>query len=63
MSKETLLESLADVKEFSLETPFDIDVIAARCAQPTCKPPPCRGCKPTCRESVEMVTPPPAEVK
>lgn len=63
MSKEAFLEGLADAKEFSLQSPFDIDVIATRCARPTCTAPPCRGCKPTCRESVEEVAPPPAEMK
>lgn len=47
-----MLQSIADAKEFSIEAPLDAEKIAANCAQPTCKAPPCRGCRPTCRESI-----------
>lgn len=48
MALKESLQGMADAKEFSALGPTDEIQIALNCNQPTCKPAPCRGCKPTC---------------
>lgn len=42
------LRNIEDAKEFAAGLPPVDASVALNCAQPTCKPAPCRGCRPTC---------------
>lgn len=59
MSLAEVLREKVDAKEFSAN-PLGDDIAGLNCGQPTCKPGPCRGCKPTCASIPSVEEPAPA---
>lgn len=55
LQKQSVESIVFDAKEFSIRESKSEDITP----RPTCKPPPCRGCKPTCacREGADTLLP------